>query len=146
MFETKNKGNAKVALPFKLSAKMDLQNDISLTLNSEVHQASWTGVARFNQYKYSHYITMDNGEREINIFSQINGEANLDVLKERITIPKMTVAFLGIKTPRVEDYSLWEDTGLSYLLTTTQQTFDMNSKMNYKKSEMIAIDINLDPI
>ncbi|KAM7395254.1 hypothetical protein PAMA_006830 [Pampus argenteus] len=147
MFDTKNKGNAKVALPFKLSGKMDLQNDISLTLNSEVQQASWTGVARFNQYKYSHYITMDNGEREINIFSQINGEANLDVLRERITIPQMTVPFFGMKTRRVEDYSLWEDTGLSHLLITTQQTFDMNSKIKYMKNpEMITIDINVDPI
>eukprot|EP00064_Thunnus_orientalis_P009740 superscaffoldBa00001255_g9766 len=145
--DTKNKGNAKVALPFKLSGKMDLQNDISLTLNSEVQQASWTGLARFNQYKYSHFVSMDNGEREINIFSQINGEANLDVLKEYITIPEMTVPFFGMRTPRVEHYSLWEDTGLSYLLTTTQQTFDMNSKIKYMKNpEVITIDINVDPV
>ncbi|KAK9531434.1 hypothetical protein VZT92_010860 [Zoarces viviparus] len=135
-FDTKNKGNVKVALPFKLSGKMDLQDDISLILNSEVQQASWTGLARFNQYKYSHYFTMDNGE-EINIFSQINGEANLDVLKEPITIPEITVPFVGMKTPRVKDYSLWEDTGLSNLLTTTQQTFDMNSKLKYMKSPKI---------
>ncbi|KAM7367782.1 hypothetical protein PAMP_014059 [Pampus punctatissimus] len=147
MFDTKNKANAKVALPFKLSGKVDLQNDISLAINSEAQQASWTGVARFNQYKYSHYITMDNGEREINIFSQINGEANLDVLRQRITIPQMTVPFFGMKTRRVEDYSLWEDTGLSHLLITTQQTFDMNSKIKYMKNpEMITIDINVDPI
>ncbi|KAF1376723.1 hypothetical protein PFLUV_G00214430 [Perca fluviatilis] len=146
MFDTKNKGNVKVALPFKLSGKMDLQNDISLTLNSEVQQASWTGQARFNQYKYSHYFTVDNGDREINIFSQINGEANLDVLKEPITIPEITVPFVGMWRG-VEDYSLWEDTGLSYLLTTTQQTFDMNSKLKYMKSpEMITIDINVDPV
>lgn len=147
MFDTKNKGNAKVVLPFNLSGKMDLQNDISFTLNSEVQQASWTGLARFNQYKYSHYFTMDNGDREINIFSQINGEANLDVLKEPITIPAITVPFIGMRTPRVEDYSLWEDTGLSNLLTTTQQTFDMNSKLKYMKNpEMITIDINVDPV
>ncbi|XP_070781811.1 apolipoprotein B-100-like [Enoplosus armatus] len=147
MFDIKNKGNAKVVLPFNLSGKMDLQNDISFTLNSEVQEASWTGLARFNQYKYSHYFTMDNGDREINIFSQINGEANLDVLKEPITIPEITVPFVGMKSPRVEDFSLWEDTGLSYLLTTTQQTFDMNSKLKYMKNpEMITIDINVDPI
>ncbi|XP_038560849.1 apolipoprotein B-100-like [Micropterus salmoides] len=147
MFETKNKGNAKVALPFSLSGKMDLQNDISFTLNSEVQQGSWTGLARFNQYKYSHHFAMDNGDREINIISQINGEADLDVLKKLITIPEITVPFVGMKTPRVEDYSLWEDTGLSNLLTTTQQTFDMNSKVKYMKNpEMITIDINVDPI
>uniref|UniRef100_A0A8D3B7A4 Vitellogenin domain-containing protein n=1 Tax=Scophthalmus maximus TaxID=52904 RepID=A0A8D3B7A4_SCOMX len=147
MFDTKNKGNAKVALPFKLSGKVDLQNDIALTLNSEVQQASWTGMTRFNQYKYSHYFTMDNEEKEIHIFSQINGEANLDVLKEPITIPEMTMPFVGTKTPRVDAFSLWEDTGLSYLLTTTQQTFEMNSKLRYRKNpEVITIDINVDPI
>uniref|UniRef100_A0A8C4FGP8 Vitellogenin domain-containing protein n=1 Tax=Dicentrarchus labrax TaxID=13489 RepID=A0A8C4FGP8_DICLA len=147
MFDTKNKGNAKVALPFDLSGKMDLQNDISFTLNSEAQQASWTGLARFNQYKYSHYFTLDNGDSEINIFSQINGEANLDVLKGPITIPQITVPFVGLKTPRVEDFSLWEDTGLSYFLITTQQTFDMNSKLKYMKNpEMITIDINVEPI
>lgn len=147
MFDTKNKGNAKVALPFNLSGKIDLQNDISFTLNAEVQQASWTGLARFNQYKYSHLFSMDNGDREINMFSQINGVANLDVLKEPITIPEINVPFIGMKTPRVDDYSLWEDTGLSNLLITTQQTFDMNSKVKYVKNpEMITIDINLDPI
>lgn len=147
VFDTKNKGNAKVALPFSLSGKMDLQNDISFTLNSDVQQASWTGLGRFNQYKYSHYFSMDNGDREISIFSQITGEADLDVLKEPITIPEITVPFVGMKTPRVEDFSLWEDTGLSYLLITTQQTFDMNSKMKYMKNpEMITIELNVDPV
>uniref|UniRef100_A0A7N6AZ36 Vitellogenin domain-containing protein n=1 Tax=Anabas testudineus TaxID=64144 RepID=A0A7N6AZ36_ANATE len=147
MFDTKNKGNAKVVLPFKLFGKVDLQNDIALTLNSKAQQASWTGLARFNQYKYSHYFTMDNGDTEINIFSQINGEANLDVLKQPITIPAITVPFVQIRTARVEDFSLWEDTGLSYLLTTTQQTFDMNSKLKYMKNpEVFTMDINMAPV
>uniref|UniRef100_A0A3Q3KG36 Vitellogenin domain-containing protein n=1 Tax=Monopterus albus TaxID=43700 RepID=A0A3Q3KG36_MONAL len=134
MFDTKNKGNTKVSLPFKLFGKMDLQNDIALTLNSKIQQASWIGLARFNQYKYAHYFIMDNGEREINIFSQINGEANLDVLKEPITIPEIALPLIRMQTPRVQDFSLWEDTGLSYLLTTTQQTFDMSSKLKYTKN------------
>ncbi|KAG7239697.1 hypothetical protein INR49_028633 [Caranx melampygus] len=146
-FDTKNKGNVKVALPFKLSAKVDLQNDMALTLNSEVQQGSWTGLARFNQYKYSHYFSMDNGVNEINVFSQIKGEANLDVLTEPITIPEMTLPFAGIRTPRVDYISLWEETGLKRLLTTTQQTFDMSSKLKYMKNpEVITIDINLDPV
>jgi len=147
MFDTKNKGNAKVALPFKLSGKIDLQNDLSLTLNSEVQQTSWTGMARFNQYKYSHYFTMDNGEEEINIFSQINAEANLDVLREPISIPLISVPFFGWKTPRVVNFSPWEDTGLSYLISTTQQTLDMSSKLKYMKNpEMKIIHMEVDPI
>lgn len=147
VLDTKNRGNVKISLPFSLYGKMDLQNDISCTVNSEAQQASWTGLARFNQYKYSHYFTMDNGEREINLFAKINGEANLDVLKEPITIPEMTLPFVGIKTPKVEDYSLWSDTGLSYILKTTQQTVDMNSKLKYLKNpEVITINFNIAPV
>ncbi|XP_046905722.1 apolipoprotein B-100-like isoform X3 [Hypomesus transpacificus] len=147
MFDIKNKENTKVKLPFKLSGKIDLQNDFAVTLNSGVQQCSWVGRARFNQYKYSHYFTMDNGEKEIHIFAQINGEANLDVLKEPITIPEMSVPFLSVKTSAVKDFSLWEDTGLSMLLTTTQQTFDMESKIVYKKNpDMLTIDLDLQPV
>lgn len=147
VFDTKNKGNVKISLPFSLSGKMDLQNDISCIFNSEVQQASWTGLVRFNQYKYSHYFIMDNGEREITLLTRMNGEANLDVLKELITIPEMTLPFAGIKTPKVKDFSLWTDTGLSCILTTTQQTFDMNSKLKYLKNpEVITIDLNMEPL
>lgn len=147
VFDTKNKGNVKIALPFRLSGKMDLQNDIFCLFNSEVQQASWTGLARFNQYKYSHYFTMENSEREMSLVTRINGEANLDVLKELITIPEMTLPFVGFKTPKVEDYSLWSDTGLSYILTTTEQTFNMNSKLKYLKNpEVITIDVNMEPL
>ncbi|KAM4600709.1 apolipoprotein B-100-like [Polymixia lowei] len=147
MLDTKNKGLTKLTLPFKMMGKMDLQNDIAIALKSGVQQASWTGFARFNQYKYSHFIAMDNGEREIQIIADINGEANLDMLREPITIPEMNVPFFGVKTPRVEDYSLWEDTGLSEVLTTTQQTFDMDVKLKYMKNpDMITIDIDTDQI
>uniref|UniRef100_A0A8C5G644 Apolipoprotein B-100-like n=1 Tax=Gouania willdenowi TaxID=441366 RepID=A0A8C5G644_GOUWI len=147
MFDTKNKGTAKVALPFRLSGKIDLQNDIALILNSEIQQGSWNSLARFNQYKYSHSFNIDNTEAEINLISQINGDANLDVLKERITIPAMTIPFIGITTPRLENFSLWGDTLLGETLTTTQQTLDMNSKFKYiKNPEVITIDINMEPV
>ncbi|XP_034017680.1 apolipoprotein B-100-like [Thalassophryne amazonica] len=146
-FDTKNKGNAKIVLPLRLSGKIDLQNDFSLILNSEEQQVSWTGLSRFNQYKYAHYFNVYNGDREIQMHSQITGEANLDVLKEPISIPEMTLPFFYVRTPKVVDYSLWEDTGLSYLLKTTHQTFDMNSKLKYKKNpKMITIDINVEPV
>ncbi|KAM4712808.1 apolipoprotein B-100-like [Anableps anableps] len=143
-FDSKNKGKAEVVLPFKLSGKIDLQNNIAFTVNSEMHKASWTGLARLNQYKYSHLFSMDNGESEITVLSQINAEADLEVLKEPITIPEITLPFVG-KTQRVEGFSLWEDTGLSSILTTTQQTLDINSKLKYiKNPEMITL--NLDPV
>ncbi|XP_010876759.2 apolipoprotein B-100 [Esox lucius] len=142
VFDTKNKENTKVTLPFTLTGKVDLQNDIAITLNSAVQQASWTGLARFNQYKYSHYFMMDNGEQEIHVFTQMKGEANLEALREPITIPKSAVEFLG-RT----DFSLWYDTGLNLLLSTPQQTFDMDTKLTYKKNtEMFIVDIDIEPI
>ncbi|XP_057678413.1 apolipoprotein B-100-like [Corythoichthys intestinalis] len=147
MFDTKNKGNSKLFLPFEMSGKMEFENDIFLTLNSEVQQASWSGMARVNQQKYSHYFKMDNGDTEINIISQINGEANLDFLKQPLTIPEMTVPYYGLRTPKVEGFSLWEDAALNDLFSTTQQTFDMSSKMKYMKNpEMFTIRLSTDAL
>lgn len=140
-FDTKNKGNAKFVLPFQLSGKVNLQNDMAFTLNSDVHQASWTGLARFNQYKYSHLFSMENLDKEVNILSQINAEADLEVLKKTVTIPEITLPLLGIKTPTVENFSLWEDAGLGYFLITTQQTYEMNSNLKYIKKPYALINV-----
>ena len=129
MLDTKNKANVKVTLPMKLIGKTDFQNDMAISANSDVQQASWTGLARFNQFKYSHYFTMDNREREIQIFARVNGDANLDVLKQPITVPEINVPFFGLTSPKLVDYSLWEDTGLSMLLATTKQTIDLETKL-----------------
>ncbi|KAL0965050.1 hypothetical protein UPYG_G00276120 [Umbra pygmaea] len=137
VFDTKNKETTKVALPFRLTGKIDLQNDIAITLNSGVQQASWTGLARFNQYKYSHYFTMDNGDQEIHVFAQMNGAANLEALREPISLPKGAAELFGRS-----EISLWEDTGLGLLLITPQQIFDMDTKLIYKKNpELVIIDI-----
>ncbi|XP_077444059.1 apolipoprotein B-100-like [Stigmatopora argus] len=145
MFETKNKGNSKLFLPFKISGKMEFENDMSLILNSEVQQASWTGMARVNQQKYSHYFKMDNGDTEINVISQMNGEVNLDILRQPLIIPEIRMPYYELKTPKVEGFSLWEDAGMNDLLSTTQQTFDMSSKMKYMKNpEMFTIHLNTD--
>ena len=144
-FDTKNKANVKVTLPLKLIGKTDFQNDVAVTLNSDVQQASWTGLARFNQFKYSHYFTMDNGEREIQIFARVNGDANLDVLKKPITIPEINIPYFSLTNPKLEDYSLWEDTGLSMLLATTTQTIDVEAKLKCTKTgDYITINMDKD--
>jgi apolipoprotein B len=136
MFDTKNKANVKVTLPMKLIGKTDFQNDMAISANSDVQQASWTGLARFNQFKYSHYLTMDNREREIQIFARVNGDANLDVLKQPITVPEINVPFFGLTSPKLVDYSLWEDTGLNMLLATTKQTIDLEAKLKFSLAQM----------
>ncbi len=143
IFDIKNKKNTKVMLPFRLSSKVDFQNDMALTLNPSVQQASWTSLARFNQYKYSHYISMANGEKEIQFSASVNGEADLNVLALPINIPKLTVPFINKGTPYVDTFSLWEDTGLKEILITPQQTFDMDAKFKYVKNPEM---FNMQPV
>ncbi|XP_073708815.1 apolipoprotein B-100-like [Garra rufa] len=147
IFDTKNKKNIKVTLPFRLSCKVDLLNDMALTLNPSVQQASWTSLARFNQYKYSHYFGMANGEKEIQFSASVNGEADFNVLTLPINIPKLTVPFINKEIPYVEKFSLWEDTSLKTILITPQQTFDMDAKLKYVKNpEMFNIQPVLNSI
>ncbi|XP_016329670.1 apolipoprotein B-100-like [Sinocyclocheilus anshuiensis] len=143
IFDTKNKKNTKVMLPFRLSSEVDLQNDMVLTLNPSVQQASWISLARFNQYRYSHYISMANDEQEIQFSASVNGEADFNVLTMPINIPKLTVPFINKETPYVEKFSLWEDTGLKTILITPQQTFDMDAKLKYVKNPEM---FNMQPV
>ncbi|KAA0708904.1 Apolipoprotein B-100 [Triplophysa tibetana] len=143
IFDTKNKKNTKLQLPFNLSGKVDLQNDMSLTLTPTMQQTSWTGVARFNQYKYSHYITTSNGEEEIQISALVNGEADLNVLTIPINIPKMNVPLIDKETPSVDRFSLWEDAGLKMILITPQQTFDLDARFKYVKNPVM---FNMEPV
>ncbi|KAM8846967.1 apolipoprotein B-100-like [Synchiropus picturatus] len=147
-FDTKNKLNSKMRMPFPVSlpAKVDLENNMGLSLTAGMQQASWTGLARFNQYKYAHQFAANNAETEITVDTQINAEANLDFLKRTFTIPSVTVPYFEVTTPEIKDFSLWLDAGLAECLLTTEQTFDFNSKLKYKKNpEMITI-IELAPI
>lgn len=146
-FDSKNKENTKLSLPMKMSGKVDLQNDFGFTINPAEQRTSWTGLARFNQYKYSHFFTMANGEKEMLISATLNGDANLDMLMVPIDIPKMTVPFLGITTPSVNGLSLWEDAGLRKILITPQQTFSLDTKLRYTKNpEMMKIEIDVEPV
>merc|ERR1712142_1452808 len=63
---------------------------------------------------------------EVGLFVLMKGEANLDILREPLNIPAMTIPFFGVETPEVKEYSLWLDTGLSKFLITTQQTIDID--------------------
>ncbi|XP_012691026.2 apolipoprotein B-100-like [Clupea harengus] len=146
-FDCKNKENSKLSLPMKMSGKVDLQNDFAVTINPAEQKASWTGLARFNQYKYSHFFTMANGETEMHVFATLNGEANLDMLMVPIDIPEMTVPFIGMTTPSVTGLSLWEDAGLRKILITPQQTLSLDSKLKYMKNpEMMTVEIDMEPM
>ncbi|XP_034715214.1 apolipoprotein B-100 isoform X2 [Etheostoma cragini] len=147
VLDVKNKVNLKMFFPLKLTGKVDLQNDYGVILNSEKHRAGWFTLARFNQYKYNHNFTAENNKIEILFHSSANGEANLDFLTVPLSMPEITVPYLAINTPEVKDFSLWENAGFETLLSTPQQSFDMNLKLHYYKNpDRHSFELNLEPI
>ncbi|XP_051252201.1 apolipoprotein B-100 [Dicentrarchus labrax] len=147
VLDVKNKVNSKISFPLKLTGKVDLQQDYGVELNSENQRACWFALARFNQYKYNHNFTAENNEMDIFFHSSANGEANLDFLTIPLSIPEITVPYLKIKTPEVRDFSLWEHAGFKTLLTTPQQSFDMNLKLHYNKNpDAHSFELHLEPI
>lgn len=144
-FDCKNK--AKLSLPMDISGKVDLQNDVAVTINPAEQKASWTGLARFNQYKYSHFLSAGNAEKDMHVSATLNGEAALDMLTVPIEIPAMTVPFVGISTPSVQSVSVWDAAGLERFLITPQQTFSLESKWTYTKNpEMMSVEIDMEPV
>nr|XP_023690467.1 apolipoprotein B-100 [Paramormyrops kingsleyae] len=147
ILDSKNKGNGKIILPLKLTGKIDLQNNYFVLLNSNKQSVSWGALARFNQYKYSHNFRVENNEKDIGVYAEMTGEANLDFLTVALSIPEMNVPYTEMRTPQIRRFSLWEDMGLKKLLATTSQSFDMAFKLQYQKNpEMLAFDIDLTPL
>lgn len=145
--DSKNKGNAKILFPLKLTGKVDLQNDYGIILNSEKQRVCLVGLARFNQYKYNHNFTLDNNKYDVGIYGAMNGEANLDFLTVPLTIPEMTLPYFDVKTPMIKDVSLWEDYGLNTLFTTPRQSYDMNFYLLYQKNpDTHALYFDLVPV
>ncbi|XP_060918741.1 apolipoprotein B-100 [Labrus mixtus] len=143
----KNKVNSKIFFPLKLTGKVDLQNDYGVILNTEKQRTCWFALARFNQYKYNHNVTAENNEMDIFSHASANGEANLDFLTVPLHIPEITIPYLDMKTPEVRDLSLWEHAGFKTLLTTPQQSFDMNLKLQYNKNpEVHSFELHLEPL
>uniref|UniRef100_A0A8D0L817 Apolipoprotein B n=1 Tax=Sphenodon punctatus TaxID=8508 RepID=A0A8D0L817_SPHPU len=141
---TNNEGNVKVSFPLKLIGKIDFSNIYGLELSSSVQQVNWQASGKFNQYRYAHNMTAGNNEERIEAYVGMNGEANLDFLNIPLSIPDLS-NYIGIKTPKVEGYSLWEETGLKDLLKTTKQSFDMNLIAQYKKNkDMHSFPLPLD--
>uniref|UniRef100_A0A4W4GAX0 Vitellogenin domain-containing protein n=1 Tax=Electrophorus electricus TaxID=8005 RepID=A0A4W4GAX0_ELEEL len=145
--DCKNKGNSKIIFPLKLTGKIDLQHDYKMILNPEKQHACWVGLARFNQYKYNHNLTFHNSKKDAGIYVSVDGEANLDFLMVPLTIPEMTVPYFDTRTPMIKGFSLWEDFGLKYLLTTTHQSFDIDFKLQYQKNpDKHIFDLDLESV
>ncbi|KAK1875569.1 Apolipoprotein B-100 [Dissostichus eleginoides] len=135
IFDFKNKGNAKVNIFESLIAKIDLQNDYSATLKPNSQKINTVALVRLNQYKISYNYTVDNNPHDAGIFIAIESEANLDFLSSPISIPEFDLPFVDFRTPEITDLNVYEQTGLNKILTTTEQTVDVDAKIVYHKSE-----------
>ncbi|KAL8172936.1 UNVERIFIED_CONTAM: hypothetical protein K2H54_034126, partial [Gekko kuhli] len=144
---TENEGNVKISFPLTLVGKIDFRNNYGLMLSPSGQQVSWAADGRFNQYRYAHNISAGNTADSIEALVSINGDANLDFLNIAVSIPEISVPYINARTPRVVEYSLWEETGLKNLLKTTKQSFDLNLKAQYRKNkDMHAFEIPLDGV
>lgn len=132
-FEFQNKGNAKVNIFDTLIAKIDLQNDYSASFKPESQQMNTVAVARLNQYKMFYNLTVNNDKHEAAVIVAIDGEANLDFLTSPISIPELDLPFVDFRTPAISELNLYEQTGLNNILTTTEQTVDVDAKIVYQK-------------
>jgi len=139
VFDFHNKGNTRVNLFETLTAKIDLQNDYSAMFKPDTQQMNTVTLVRFNQYKLFYNLTVDNHEKEAGIFVAIDGEANLDFLTTPISIPEIDLPFLDFHTPAISELNLYEQIGLKHILTTTDQTIDVDAKIVYQKSQMTPL-------
>ncbi len=147
MLDVKNKVHSKIFFPLKLTGKVDLQHDYGVRLNSEKQNAFWFALARFNQYKYNHNFSAENNEMDIFLHSSALGEANLDFLTVPLSIPDITVPYLEINIPGIQDLSLWEHAGFKTFLITPQQSFDLNLRLHYSKNpDAHSFNLHLEPI
>ncbi|XP_061478674.1 apolipoprotein B-100 [Rhineura floridana] len=144
---TNNNMNVKVSFPMKIVGKIEFLNNYGLALSPSTQQVSWVTEGRFNQYRYAHNMSAGNNEDSIEASVSMNGDANLEFLNIPLSIPEQSVPYIGIKTPHVQEYSLWEETGLKNLLKTTKQSFDLTLKAQYNKNkEMHSFQIPLDGV
>jgi len=139
--------NLKVSFPLKIVGKIEFLNNYGLVLSPSTQQVSWVAEGRFNQYRYAHSLSAGNNEDRTEATISMNGDANLEFLNIPLSFPELSVPHFGIKTPRMQEYSLWEETGLKKLLKTPKQSFDLNLKVQYQKNKDVhSFPIPLDGV
>ncbi|XP_030577352.1 apolipoprotein Bb, tandem duplicate 1 isoform X2 [Archocentrus centrarchus] len=134
-FEFQNKGNAKVNIFESVTAKIELQNDYLVNINPDSQKMNTVILTRLNQYKMFYNFTLDNNVHEAGIFAAMESGASLDFLRYSISIPEIDLPIVDFHTPAINDLNLYEQTGLDNILITTDQTFDVDTKLVYQKSK-----------
>lgn len=139
VFEFQNKGNNKVVLTEILVAKIDLQNDYSAILRPGSQQLNTVALARINQHRVFYNFTVDNNPTEAGVIVSMESESDLGFLNTPITIPEFDLPFVDFRSPAISDVNLYEQMGLMNILTTTEQTVNMDAKVVYQKIRFVDI-------
>ena len=124
VFDFQNKGNANINYLESLIA-IQLQNDYSALFNAESQHMHTMAVARFNQYGVLYNFTVDNNEKEAATFAAVDIDIGL--------------GFLNNPIPAITNLNLYEKSGLKDVLTTTDQSFNINAQLVYEKSRDMPI-------
>lgn len=135
VFEFQNKGNHKVVLTEILVAKIDLQNDYSAILRPGSQQLNTVALARINQHRMFYNFTVDNNPTEAGFIVSVESESDLGFLNTPITIPELDLPFVDFRSPAISNMNLYEQMGLMNILTTTEQTVNMDAKVIYQKNQ-----------
>ncbi|PWA27745.1 hypothetical protein CCH79_00000447 [Gambusia affinis] len=138
-FEIQNKANAKVNIFKSLNAKIDLQNDFLVIMRSDFQKLNAAFRARLNQYKIFSNFTADNTRNYAGVLIEVNGQTDLSFLEYPISIPELDLPLVNFNSPPIDDLNLFEKTGLKNILSSTEQTFNMDAKIIYTKSTTAPI-------
>uniref|UniRef100_A0A3B3V362 Apolipoprotein Bb, tandem duplicate 2 n=1 Tax=Poecilia latipinna TaxID=48699 RepID=A0A3B3V362_9TELE len=133
-FEIQNKANAKVNIFKSLNAKIDLQNDYLVNIRPDFQKVNAAFLARLNQYKLFSNFTADNTRNHAGVLIEVDGQTDLSFLEYPISIPELDLPFVDFHSPPIDDLNLFEKTGLKNILSSTEQTFNMDAKILYTKS------------
>ncbi|XP_072553083.1 apolipoprotein Bb, tandem duplicate 1 [Salminus brasiliensis] len=134
VIDFQNKGNVKANFEDSLPAKIDLENDYSVIVNTKKQRINTVALVRFNQYRYNYNFTVDNKKAETGVYAAVNGETDLEFLNVPISTPEMILPVFDFTIPPINDLNLYEHFGLKHLLTTTRHAIDVDAKVVYQKS------------
>lgn len=135
VFESQNKGKAKLNVFKNLAATIDLQNDYIAVFKPDSQQVNTVALVSLNQHKAFYNFTVDNNEKQAGILMVMESEADLDFLRSPINIPHIDLPFVDFRTPAVSNLNLYEQTGLKNILRTTEQAMNLDTKIVYQKSQ-----------
>lgn len=139
VFEYQNKGNAKFNVFKNLAANIDLQNDYSASFRADRQQLNTVALLSLNQYKAFYNVTADNNENQAGVFVVMESEADLEILRIPIDIPRIDFPFADFRTPAVTNLNLYDLAGLRNILKTNEQVVNVDAKLVYQKSQEVPL-------